>query len=671
MFKKKPHFKPAAPLRSSERRRLADDIIREYGLEHLAAAPTNGDGETLAEEKDVARTRLRNALLPEDTQQARFSTTLGADGKEVGGTVYIGTPSTSAPTVQGSGLEQPQQHQRILWWSHQAHVYPTIYTLWSFPLLIPLLHTPAAVVAKMQGGADLMTPGLARGPPFPQGAGMGKVVAVAALERPSVPVVVGVCVRDVAGLGSVGGEKGRAVEGLHWVGDECWGWGKGWVGGLPERVGGWLEEEDKKQEGGDTVEGEKEGEDKNGAAEPVEAGSNNEDNASADPPKELTQPELDATFRNAFLYGLHQQLITHPAHPTHGLVFPLSPSFVMANLIQPFLPASLPQQQLQMKKTSWKTLRKFVKALEKEGVVRGKDQGGSETVVVEVFWGAEAVVGFRPYGGVKGMGGGKGEKGSTTMEGVGVVAGAGDESIGQTLQVVNFYKPTSKLAAIFSGAGVPPDEGGGTSVTKKQSVPQQMYFTPPEVREIVTQYLETENLISPSNKRLVTLNPVLGNAVFDGTGRLDAEILAKGTVPRDALLERILASMSPYHAILRNPSSSSPPTAADIKPKPGPAPKVRITLETRAGNKTVTKVSGLEVFHVEPRRLAEELKKVCAGSAGVEPLVGASKKGEAPVMEVMVQGPQREAVMRALEKRGVLGKWVEVLDRTKKGKGKG
>lgn len=669
MFKKKPHIKPAAPLRSSERRRLADDIIREYGLEPVSVPALTGDGETSAEEKDTARIRLRNALLPEDTQQARFSTTLGPEGKEVGGTVYIGTSVTPAPTSQGNVGEMAQQHQRILWWSYHGHLYPTIYTLWSFPRLIPLLHTPAVVVAKMQGGADLMTPGLARGPPFPQGAGMGSLVGVAALERPSVPVVVGVCVKDIAGLGSVVGEKGRAVEGLHWVGDECWGWGMGGGGSgeVPERLGGWLEEEKEEEERDRevVVEG------KLGSAEPVEAEPKNDDNATADPPKELAQPDLDAAFRNAFLYGLHHHLTIQPTHPTHGLVFPLSPSFIMSNLIQPFLPAALPQQQLQMKKTSWKTLRKFVKGLEKEGVVRGKDQGGSETVVVEVFWGAEALVGFRPYGGVKGVGGVKGEKGSMmTTEGGGGGAGAGDESLGQTLQVVNFYKPTSKLAAIFSGPGVVVGEDEGKSGTKK---PPQMFLTPPEVREIVTRYLESENLISPSNKRVVALNPVLGNAVFDGTGHLDHEILAKGTVPRDALFDRILAAMSPYHAVLRNPTPSPPATAAaaDIKPKPGQAPKVRITLETRAGNKTVTKVSGLEAYHVGPRRLAEELKKVCAGSAGVEPLAGANKKGEAPVMEVMVQGPQREAVVRALERRGVLGKWVEVLDRTKKGKGRG
>jgi translation initiation factor 2D len=56
---------------------------------------------------------------------------------------------------------------------------------------------------------------------------------------------------------------------------------------------------------------------------------------------------------------------------------------------------------------------------------------------------------------------------------------------------------------------------------------------------------------------------------------------------------------------------------------------------------------------------------LCAGSTSVEPLAGAAKKTEKPVEEVMVQGPQKDAVVKALEKRGVNPKWIEVLDKTK------
>lgn len=69
-----------------------------------------------------------------------------------------------------------------------------------------------------------MIPGLANGPPFPEGAVKGSVVAVASLDKPDVPVFVGVCEIDVSALQDVRGARGHAVRGIHWDGDEVWGW---------------------------------------------------------------------------------------------------------------------------------------------------------------------------------------------------------------------------------------------------------------------------------------------------------------------------------------------------------------------------------------------------------------------------------------------------------------
>lgn len=117
----------------------------------------------------------------------------------------------------------------------------SVYTLWQHPRLVPLLHTPAPVLQKLQGGADLMTPGLARGPPFPSRAIKDSIVAIASLERPSVPRVVGVCEIDVSSLQQVQGAKGHAVRGYHWDGDEIWAWGQGGKSGsdAPKLIEGW------------------------------------------------------------------------------------------------------------------------------------------------------------------------------------------------------------------------------------------------------------------------------------------------------------------------------------------------------------------------------------------------------------------------------------------------
>ncbi|KAK5141775.1 hypothetical protein LTR04_002468, partial [Oleoguttula sp. CCFEE 6159] len=109
--------------------------------------------------------------------------------------------------------------------------------------------------------------------------------------------------------------------------------------------------------------------------------------------------EIDEAFRKAFFYGVHHHVIANKDLPTHGLRFPLSQSFVMSNLVQPFLPAFTPSQSnsLQIKKTSWKNIKKFLKSLDKEKVLRCKDRDGNEVVVQDIDFTDRAVVDFVPY----------------------------------------------------------------------------------------------------------------------------------------------------------------------------------------------------------------------------------------------------------------------------------
>lgn len=231
-------IKNLSPLRSSDRRKIADQIIKDYQIP-VTSAPTKADssGPSTASAPALSLTTIRNALLPDNTQTARFTTTAGPDLRELQGVVYVGT--------------HPDGDERVLWFKlehgpgAENRLFPTVYTLWHNPNLVPLLYTPEFVMGKLHGGADLMTPGLANEPPFPERAVKGAVVAVASVDRHTVPLFVGVCEIDVSALGEVQGTKGHAVRGLHWEGDELWAWSSASLPGraAPEYLEGWDEDE--------------------------------------------------------------------------------------------------------------------------------------------------------------------------------------------------------------------------------------------------------------------------------------------------------------------------------------------------------------------------------------------------------------------------------------------
>jgi len=323
--------------------------------------------------------------------------------------------------------------------------------------------------------------------------------------------------------------------------------------------------------------------------------------------------------------------------PNYGLDFPLSQSAVMSLLVQPFLPTYTPTRtaSLQIKKSSWKNIKKFIKYLDKQRIVKSKDRDGNEVVILDIDFKDHQIESFTPYRLPK--------KDITTAAAPGGKPAASlsaDPAVGQKLKLVSLLRPKENLAPIFEPS---------------KADPRGMY-TAHELKQILGTYIEAENLIQEKNKRLVNLNPIIANAILSSTA--DARALSTGAIPRDTLADRFLARCSPFHAILRNdaPLSSS-------KPKAGAPPKVEIVLETRSGNKKVTKVSGVEAYFISPQPLADELRKACAGSTSVDQRVGSSPKN--PVMEIMVQGPQAEAVVKALERRGVNKAWVEVTDKTK------
>ena len=637
-------IKQLAPLRSSDRRKIADQILDDLDL--LPDVPGDASEEQKAAVAQT-RTTLREKILPENAMSAKFSTTHGPDLKPVNGTVYVGS--------------YKDDDQRVLWFKIYDQIYPSVYMLWRYPGIVPVVHTIPPVIRKMQTGADLMAPGLALGPPFDRRAKKDAYVGVADMEEVSVPLIVGTAEINISDLQQVQGVKGHAVRTMHWVGDGLWAWSPIGKPGVdppdklePVEVGGndAAKDENDSQIASkmDDMTVESEDGDGGGVGLPSESEQSTKKRKAAgddgDEPdqedREMTTKEIDDAFRNAFLYGVHQYKGRNQGQQNYGFDFPLQQSWVLSNMVQPFLPAFTPHQanQLQIKKTSHKSIKKFIRALDKEQIVKSKERGGNEVVIFDIDFEDAAIKAFVPYRLPKKENSASAD--SSRGNKAGEAAGSsGDGSSGQKLKIFALYKPREKLSPLF--------EASKASVHGLYSIS--------ELGTITSTYIEFENLVKEANKRLVDLNPFLANTVFGADSALDKEVITRGRCQRDTLNSRVVANCAPYYHIVQNNDKSS------AKPKAGLPPKISIVLETRSGNKTVTKVSGLEPFFVQPQPLADELRKACAGSTSVEKLQGSSAKN--PVMEVMIQGPQRDAVVKALEKRGVDKKWIDVQDKTK------
>ncbi|SRR5579859_871906 len=89
--------------------------------------------------------------------------------------------------------------------------------MWRHPSLLKAVSTWDHVFTKLQGGADLMTPGLTGWSPEIQS---GDVVQV--LSQNKTPVAVGVAAFDIGRLSKAAGEKGKAIYLVHCYRDELW-----------------------------------------------------------------------------------------------------------------------------------------------------------------------------------------------------------------------------------------------------------------------------------------------------------------------------------------------------------------------------------------------------------------------------------------------------------------
>jgi predicted ribosome-associated RNA-binding protein Tma20 len=211
MFKKPPTLKPSTPLRSSSRRAFLAHLQALYPV--LASAPV---------EKILQ-------VVPNGLKQCIAITSAGQ--KAVIYTDDKGKPLWFELGVNaGAALQQAQKKSSQGSQSKLAEVFPTVYTLWILPNLLPRLPTwPQVMDPTLLSGSALMIPGLIPPPDtYPEAEvkvypPSNSIISITAYPSP-VPLVVARSELDMKELCQKRslGERGKAATAIHTKGDYLW-----------------------------------------------------------------------------------------------------------------------------------------------------------------------------------------------------------------------------------------------------------------------------------------------------------------------------------------------------------------------------------------------------------------------------------------------------------------
>ncbi|KAG0006405.1 hypothetical protein BGZ65_008450 [Modicella reniformis] len=360
MFKKPlASLKSFSPLRSSDRRRLRDEILASFPV--------------LRDMEPINDTPITAIITPEGLQSAKFIS-------------YIEEPGTLYTDAEGTPL-----WFKISASKRDSIIVPTVYMLWKFPNLIPGLTTWNPVVDKLRNGADLMIPGVITAnntevPDLDEGA-----LVVIFARGNKYPIGVGTMAISGRTIASSRGSlppRGKAVHILHVHDDQLWAMGNNpdlpadWEQGLKAPLDNEYESSgDENDEDAAPVRDE----------EDLETRTDNENHGlediteqSVEPAQEtivLSTEEVDRYLQEALLQVLKFKITEGVAKE----LLPMNASTLYSSYVLPNRARGRASEAADIKKSSWKKLAKWLKVVEKQDILKCKLVGG-ELILHSINW---------------------------------------------------------------------------------------------------------------------------------------------------------------------------------------------------------------------------------------------------------------------------------------------
>ncbi|XP_034623029.1 eukaryotic translation initiation factor 2D isoform X2 [Trachemys scripta elegans] len=516
-------------------------------------------------------------------------------------------------------------------------LYPTVYTLWSYPDLLPAFSTWPPVLQRLAGGADLMLPGVmvpSCGLPQVQ---QGTLCAITLVGNRA-PVAVGVATMSTAEM-LAARMKGKGFTVLHAYTDHLWGFGdKSYPPTIAPLVAEPAEmestdDDDKDEEGREPDSdlciapsiqmdiGNLSLQEGDGCArlmeeeEPSETGAAEmaEDIAEVQPETEdgrTPQERMDELLHQCFFHALKCKVKKSE--------LPLLTSTFLRNYMFSCCPEG---QQLDIKKSSYKKLSKFLQYMQQQKIIQVKELNKGVESIVHIDWKHSDIKSFVVPEVVSAV--------STAPE-----SKCGDgEQLYHAPEIIPLYGVSTKMAPLFQESG-----------HKKGSI-----LSSSDVRNIIISYVKSNELVDETNKNFVKVNPILCDCLLD---KWEQDEISK--LKWDDLLSRCLEQLQPYHQV----------TFFGHEPivRKGNLDPIDITIAQRSSNKKVTIIKNLELYGLDPQLVANTLQQRVQASATINTLPGTKDR-----VQVQIQGNQINHLAKLLlEEYQLHRKYIQGLEKAPK-----
>ncbi|XP_029428819.1 eukaryotic translation initiation factor 2D [Rhinatrema bivittatum] len=538
-------------------------------------------------------------------------------------------------THKGEAVTVYVQNRNPILFEVERSLYPTVYTLWSYPDLLPAFATWPPVLQKLAGGADLMLPGVllpSSGLPQVQ---QGNICAITLVGNRA-PIAVGVATMSTAEMLGAG-MKGKGVTVLHTYTDQLWALGEK----SPPPVISSLELEPTEaddEEEGQTVLLDPLSTDpcpqaateslglkavENGVVllvqDDVKGDESSKQSVQEDPkdaapsekPGEAEEHRTAQELMDELLLQCFFQALKSKVKKSD---LPLLTSTFLRNHMFSCCPEG---KQMDIKKSSYKKLSKFLQCMQQRKILQVRELSKGVESIVDVDWKCPEIRGF-----------------------VALDAACGAPAIEKSKEgsgghlyhppdIVPLYGISAKMLPLFQETG-----------RRKGDV-----LSSSDVRSVVINYVKTNELVDEENKNFVSIDPILCDCVLEKSEQSDTTRLKW-----EDLLSRCMERLQPFHQV----------TFHGQKPlvRKGSLEPIDISVAQRASNKKVTLIRNLELYGLDPHAVATVLQQRVQASAMVTALPGSKDRAQ-----VQIQGNQVSALGRLLlEQYHLPRKYIQGLE---------